>query len=102
MDSRRAICGTRAELLFEPGALTITQAAWDALTERGHDPLGVLRRHCRGDWSGLSEQDRAANIAALRDGGRVFSSYGVVAGLRVWIITEADRTRTTILLPGEY
>jgi hypothetical protein len=61
----------------------------------------LLTRHAKGDWGDLCAFDRRQNEIALRDGYRVFSSYNAPAG-RVWIITEADRSITTILLPEEY
>lgn len=76
------------------------------LATRGVLELGVelwplIVRHARGDWGDLEAEDRAANDRAVRFGGRIFSTYTVPRG-RVWIITEADRSATTILLPEEY
>jgi hypothetical protein len=64
-----------------------------------------LDRHSCGDWGIVDEEDWAANDAALRDGGRLVSSYNVIhrtGNTIVWIITEADRSRTTVLLPEDY
>jgi hypothetical protein len=69
--------------------------------EDGGHPFELLARHATGDWGELCAFDRRQNEAALREGYRVFSSYDVQAGT-VWIITEADRSITTILLPQEY
>jgi len=71
------------------------------LSEIGEDPFDFLARHKTGDWGELCAFDRRQNEIALRDGYRVLSSYETMAG-RVWIITEADRSVTTILLPEEY
>jgi hypothetical protein len=71
------------------------------LSEAGEDPFDYLARHAAGDWGDLCAFDRRQNEIALRDGYRVLSSYEVPAG-RIWIITEADRSVTTILLPEEY
>ena len=71
------------------------------LLEAGEDPLRFLARHASGDWGELCEFDRRQNQIALREGLRVFSSYETTAG-RCWVITEADRSVTTILLPEEY
>jgi hypothetical protein len=60
-----------------------------------------LDRHASGDWGDLEEEDRRENELSLRNGWRIFSSYPV-GGKTVWIITEADRSVTTILLPEEY
>jgi hypothetical protein len=61
----------------------------------------LLRRHVRGDWGDLDLADKAANETALKHGGRILSAYDTQGG-RLWIITEADRSVTTILLPEEY
>ena len=65
------------------------------------DAFAYLARHATGDWGDLCAFDRRQNEIALRDGYRVLSSYPV-GGERVWIITETDRSITTILLPEEY
>ena len=62
----------------------------------------ALHRHARGDWGEVGEEDRIANDEALSEGGRVLSAYVTDGGVRFWIITEADRSATTVLLPGEY
>ena len=77
-----------------PGALKL-------LSEAGEDPFGYIYRHVSGDWGELCAFDRRQNELAMRTGERVFSSYDTAAG-KVWIITEADRSVTTILLPEEY
>jgi hypothetical protein len=71
------------------------------LLEAGGHPFDYLARHATGDWGELCAFDRRQNEIALRDGLRVLSSYDVPAG-RIWVITEADRSITTILLPEEY
>jgi hypothetical protein len=71
------------------------------LGEIGRHPFDYLARHATGDWGDLCAFDRRQNEIALRNGHRVLSSYEVPAG-RVWIITEADRSVTTMLLPEEY
>ncbi len=81
-------------VLATPGALRL-------LSEIGRHPFDYLARHATGDWGDLCAFDRRQNEIALRDGHRVLSSYETAAG-RVWIITEADRSVTTILLPEEY
>jgi hypothetical protein len=64
-------------------------------------PFEYLTRHATGDWGELCAFDRRQNEIALREDLRIFSSYDILAG-RVWIITEADRSITTMLLPEEY
>jgi len=62
----------------------------------------LIVRHAAGDWGDLDDFDRAQNDAAVQTGGRIFSAYQVTDDVRVWVITEADRSHTTVLLPGEY
>jgi hypothetical protein len=83
------------------GKVVATPGALKLLSEMGEDLFGYIARHATGDWGELCAFDRRQNEIALRDGYRVLSSYDVPAG-RVWIITEADRSITTILLPEEY
>jgi hypothetical protein len=83
------------------GKVVATPGALKLLSEIGEDPFGYIARHATGDWGELCAFDRRQNEIALRDGYRVLSSYDVPQG-RVWIITEADRSITTILLPEEY
>ena len=83
------------------GRVVATPGALKLLGKVREHPFEYLARHATGDWGELCAFDRRQNERALRDGERVFSSYDVPAG-RVWIITEADRSITTILLPEEY
>ena len=83
------------------GRVVATPGALKLLSEIGEEPFDFLARHETGDWGDLCAFDRRQNEIALRDGYRVFSSYDVSAE-RVWVITEADRSVTTILLPEEY
>lgn len=78
-----------------PGALA-------ALQESGEEATPYLRRHNGGDWGELDGQDRRENQASLQHGFRLLSSYTLRSGTKIWIITEADRSSTTILLPEEY
>lgn len=64
--------------------------------------MRALLRHSRGDWGEVDEHDRQANEAALKDGTRLLSVYRTADGMKFWVITEADRSATTILLPEEY
>ena len=83
------------------GRVVATPAALKLLSEAGENPFAYLARHATGDLGELCAFDRRQNQIALREGLRVLSSYEVPAG-KVWIITEADRSVTTILLPEEY
>ena len=64
--------------------------------------LRALRRHADGDWGNLDADDRQANERAVTEGGRILSAYESERGVEFWIITEADRSATTALLPSEY
>ena len=64
--------------------------------------VDALMRHASGDWGDLDPEDKQANDDALEHGGRIFSAYTSSAGVRFWVITEADRSMTTVLLPDEY
>ena len=83
------------------GKVVATPGALKLLSDAGEHPFAYLARHATGDWGDLCAFDRRQNEIALREGSRVFSSYNTPAG-RVWIISEADRSVTTILLPEEY
>jgi hypothetical protein len=83
------------------GRVVATPGALKLLIESGGHSFDLLARHATGDWGELCAYDRRQNEIALRDGYRVLSSYEIPTG-RVWIITEADRSVTTILLPEEY
>lgn len=88
------------QTMFPLGIVSITSGIKD-LALRGFTPLLFLQRHALGDWGELSEGDKLQNDLALRDGDeRIFSAYDTSFG-RVWIITEHDRSYTTILLPSE-
>lgn len=93
---------------FQLGQLLITPGALEALGASGQNPGQLLKRHLGGDWGDMSEDDRAANDQAIAHEGdpdqmsRVFSAYILDSGVKFWIITEADRSATTILLPEEY
>jgi hypothetical protein len=66
------------------------------------DALIALKRHHTGDWGDLCAEDKEANEIALQYGGRLFSAYHDRKKVKFWIITEADRSATTVLLPSDY
>jgi hypothetical protein len=88
--------------LFEVGQTVLTPAALEALQQSGISVASLLYRHQRGDWGGLENEDIARNNAALRLGSRLFSSYQITESIKIWVITEADRSVTTLLLPEDY
>jgi hypothetical protein len=85
---------------FRLGRIVTTPNAIESLTQE--DILLGIQRHQAGDWGDLSEDDRAANQDALVHGSRILSAYNSANGRRFWIITEADRSVTTVLLPEDY
>jgi hypothetical protein len=67
-----------------------------------HERAKAFQRHGNQDWGDISQEDRLANGRSLKGGFRLLSVYHTEAGLKFWVITEADRSVTTILLPDEY
>ena len=88
--------------LFRLGRWVCTPGAEAALRRSGDSFLTYLARHAAGDWGDLCPHDRSVNDQALRSGGRLFSAYRLSNGTKIWVITESDRSVTTILLPDEY
>ena len=85
--------------LFLPGQIVKTPGVSDIPPEV---LLTALGRHLSGDWGDLSEGDKRLNDEAVRDGDRILSAYHAPDGTKFWVITESDRSMTTILLPDEY
>lgn len=85
---------------FELGRLVATPSALSRIT--ADDALAALNRHRGGDWGDVGKRDRQANDVALLRGFRLLSVYHTGAGETLWIITEADRSATTLLLPEDY
>ena len=85
---------------FALGQVFTTQAILKALSQ--DEIIAALRRHSLCDWGALSADDWKANDRALVEGTRLLSAYRSSSGLKFWIITEADRASTTLLLPKEY
>jgi hypothetical protein len=87
---------------FPLGRVVATPGALAALQAAGRAPQEFLRRHLAGDWGEVPVEDRRENELSVREGFRVLSAYRTRLGETLWIITEADRSITTILLPSEY
>ena len=87
---------------FSLGRILATPGALEALGKAGQQPQEFLDRHAKGDWGEVDSQDAAENELSLLRGFRLLSSYTTRSGDKLWIITEADRSATTLLLPEEY
>jgi hypothetical protein len=90
---RRSLPCQLGELLLSPGVEAAISPS---------EIAQALRQHARGDWGDLDDEDRRANDQSLGNGTRLLSAYRSKAGVKFWIITEADRSATTVLLPDEY
>ncbi len=88
--------------LFPLGQLVATPGALAALEKSGQGPQDFLSRHVHGDWGELCDEDRNENQLSLEQGLRLLSSYRTLANVKLYVITEANRAVTTILLPEEY
>ncbi len=89
--------------LFNLGQLVATPGALSALGNEGINAAPLLQRHVSGDWGEISEGDRQENALSVTEGFRILSAYRLArTGVKLWIITEADRSATTLLLPDEY
>ncbi len=87
--------------LFNLGSVVATPAALEHCERQQVNPLRLLGRHISGDWGDLEQDDIKANENALAYGDRIFSSYKIGDG-KVWVITEADRSSTCLMLPEDY
>lgn len=85
---------------FSPGRLMITRNAKDVLPRMEID--ADINRHLHGDWGDVCESDGKLNEQALCNGDRLFSVYHTQDNVKFWIITESDRSATTVLLPSDY
>ena len=85
---------------FSLGQTVITPDALENLDAA--DVLRALQRHARGDWGEVPAEDRAANERSIIEGCRLLSAYTDRKGIKFWIITEADRSLTSVLLPGDF
>ena len=90
------------QALFPLGRVLATPGALDAIAHASQTPDEFLRRHVAGEWGELDAHDLAENLYGLKHGLRLLSRYRTNAGTVLWVITEADRASTTILLPQEY
>lgn len=87
---------------FSLGQVVATPGVLRALEIANQLPFEFLARHQAGDWGEVDEEDRAENELSVDKGFRILSAYRTNNNVRIWVITEADRSATTILLPEEY
>jgi hypothetical protein len=87
---------------FALGRVVATRNCLDHLVSIGASALPYLQRHQRGDWGNLSNSDKQANERAVDHGGRILSKYMLKDGTPIYLITEADRSYTTVMLVGDY
>ncbi len=88
--------------LFPLGQVVATPGALAVLQKAEQEPREFLDRHVNGDWGEVSDEAKRENALSVKQGFRILSAYTTSAGEKIWIITEADRSVTTILLPSEY
>ncbi len=91
-----------SKVLFPLGNVYLTIGAREALTESNQTAIEFLARHQSGDWGDVCEDDKKENELSVKEGFRILSSYKTSKDVKLWLITEADRRSTTVLLPSEY
>ncbi len=87
---------------FSLGRIVATPGALEALEEANQNPFEFLERHQGGDWGDLCEEDKSENEFSLKNGFRILSAYRTRNNVKLWLITESDRSCTTLLRPSEY
>ena len=87
---------------FPLGRAVATPGALKALEQANQNPFEFLQRHQAGDWGELCEEDKRENEFSIQNGLRILSAYRTRNNTKIWVITEADRSATTLLLPEEY
>lgn len=92
----------QSEILFSLGQTVMTQGAKQALLKSGENPSKFLALHQSGNWGLICDSDKKENDFSVKEGFRILSAYKTSKGEKIWIITEADRSSTCLLLPEEY
>lgn len=101
MDTFNAAVNKTDQPLFTLGTVVTTTGADALLRKHNLHPIRFIARHMSGDWGDVSGKDAAANREALTENGRLLSAYSLPGAERLWVITECDRSVTTLLLPDE-
>jgi hypothetical protein len=102
MQNQHTITQTQNKVLFPLGQTVMTIGAKEALEDSNELPITFLAKHQSGDWGIVGKEDKQENEFSLKNGFRLLSAYLTAKGEKIWIITESDRSVTTILLPEEY
>ena len=102
MPEEEPVSASDPEPLFSLGQVVGTPGAIQALEQAGQDPLALLTRHISGDWGELDKEDKSENDFSVKHNLRILSAYTLETGVKIWVITESDRSATTFLLPSEY
>ncbi|HEX8288736.1 MAG TPA: hypothetical protein VF556_12100 [Pyrinomonadaceae bacterium] len=102
MQNNNIVTKTQNKVLFPLGQVFLTIGAREALKESGQTAIEFLARHQSGDWGEVCEDDRKENELSLKEEFRILSAYETAKGEKIWVITEACRSSTTLLLPEEY
>lgn len=88
--------------LFKLGRIVATPGALEALSKANTTAWQLISRHVVGDFGEVDAEDRQSNLQAIQDDSRILSAYTLSTGTKLWIITEADRSSSCVLLPEEY
>jgi len=91
-----------SEHKFEPGQTVSTPGALEELTRAGVRPIEIYERHLRLEQGSLCDEDHEENKKAIENENRIFSAFKLSTGAEIYVITEWDRSVTTILKPSEY
>ena len=102
MSEKREKEMSKRKIRFPLGQVVATPGALAALEEASQKPIEFLVRHQAGDWGTVPEGDKAENEYSVTHGLRILSAYALKTGVKIWVITESDRSVTTLLLPSEY
>lgn len=102
MSQTHDISKTKLGPQFPLGQVVATPGALEVLDQTAVNAWDLLRRHQHGDWGNVPAEDAEENVRSVANGWRILSSYPVSEEHRIWVITEADRSVTTLLLPDEY
>ncbi len=102
VDTKDPVVRQLVNAKFSPGQVVATPGALAAMEDASCSSLSLLARHLSGDWGALPAEDAALNDQALISDGRLLSCYPIGCDTRIWVITEWDRSVTTLLLPSEY